>query len=253
MNHKDRLSFVYYNYGDKIIDEAGFTMGTNRDADSQYAHSIMTIDNLEVSDYPGTYTYIKSSVNYNNLLYTHAKADSINSYDFNIKDYSRRFYYFKPNMIVIKDNIEVLNNITDNIDSNKKYTWRFTSRLPISYNSITKMFNIVGSNSITEVNILLDDEYNHEIISMDIGEDTPLYVVNITPENKKEIFSPWVVILTKENNRAITDVEVVSFNKDTIEFNTRGRKYFINAGSTNISTNIVDYTENRENVMILSD
>ena len=261
MNHKDRLSFVYYNYGDKIIDEAGFSMGANIEAYSQYAHSIMTIDDLDVRDYPGTYTYIKSSVNNNNLLYTHAEANPIHSYNFNIKDYSRRFYYFKPNMIVIKDNIEVLNNITDNIDSNKKYTWRFTSRLPVSYNQITKMFNIVGSNSITDVNILLDDEYNHEITSMDIGESSPLYVVSVVPKSKKEIFSPWVVILTKENNRPITDVEVLSFNKDTIEFNTRGRKYFINAGYTNVSTNIstnvftniVDYTENRQSVTILSD
>lgn len=253
MRHEDRLSFVYYNYGDKIIDEAGFSGEVGDESESQYAHSIITIDDLEVSDYPGIYTHIKSSVNYNNLLYTHAQVDSIYSYDFNIKDYSRRFYYFKPNIIVIKDNIEVLNDIAKDFDDNKKYTWRFTSRLPISYSEITKMFTIIGDNSITEINILLDDEYNYEITNIDIGEGSPLYVANVTPKNKREIFSPWIVILTKERNRAITDVEVLSFNKDTIEFNTRGRKYFINAFYTNISTNIVDYTESRESVIILSD
>lgn len=257
-SHKDRLSFVYYNYGDKIIDEAGFSTGlddmTYSNIASKYAHSIMTIDDLEIKDYPGTYTYIKSTTNYNTLLYTHAEAKNIKSYDFNLKNYSRRFYYIKPNIIVIKDNVEMLSDMTEILDDEQRlYTWRFTSKLPIFYNDVNKKFVMTGLRSSTEVNILLDDNYSYEITNMNTGKDSVLYIADIKSENKKEVFSPWVVILTKEFRKQISDIDILSFTEDTIEFNTRGRKYFINADYTNISTNIIDYTENRENVIILSD
>lgn len=261
LDHNDRLSFEYYNYGDKIIAEAGFSGQTNENTysniKSSLAHSTISVNDKEMLNHIGSYSYIYSTVNFKNILYVHGKFDLDYAYDLKLKNYDRRFYYLKPNIMIVKDDIEVLPDITkDTLKVNNNYTSRFTSKLPIIYNAIDNKFVIDGDNSITDIYILANEDIEMSVNEMNIDEQTPLYIAEIKTKENVKSFSTWSIFITKPKsfrNRITTNIEVVEYNNDSLIFKNRNLTYRIypNNISTNFST--LDYSFFRGNVNILSD
>ena len=132
------MSFVYYNYGDSIIDELGYNFDSNnynvfKDADF---HNSISIDGNQIEENMGSYSYIENITNYYKMFYAHAKANQRYTYQVNLKNYDRRFYYLKPNILIIKEDIEALPDITREYHVyGYKYKWNVNSKLPITFDN----------------------------------------------------------------------------------------------------------------------
>ena len=267
LNHNDRMSFVYYNYGDSIIDELGYNFDTNnyelfKDADF---HNGISIDNEKIEENTGSYSYIESITNYYKMFYAHAKANQQYTYSINLKNYDRRFYYLKPNILIIKEDIEALPDITREYHVyGYKYKWAFNSKLPMVLEN--NKFIIEGNYSSTYVEVLSQNELEYKVIQTNIGNNI-LYRAEVTTKENIKRFEPWVIVSTMpKNNVPIamrrnilnTNITVNSFTSTNLNFKAGYKDYNINienykntSDNTNKINNIV-YTENRESVIISS-
>lgn len=260
--HLDRLSFLYYNYGDDIISEAGF----NIEADvniysnlmSDNSHSIINVNEKPMLEHLGTHSYIVSHTNTTDLIYVNALANKQYSFTEQLKDYSRRFYYMKPDMIVIKDNIEALQDVTKNFQgAGHIYTWKLTSRFPITYDNANNVFIIESGNAHTYVSVIENTALNYYISTLDIGEDNPLYICSVKTIDRVKKFSPWVIIETIPKrdtfrSRLGRAESIVNFFDDTLINFKYGRKN-ITISSYNQNTEGAVYTSSLNDVIIVSD
>ena len=267
LNHNDRMSFVYYNYGDSIIDELGYNFDTNnyelfKDADF---HNGISIDNEKIEENTGSYSYIENITNYYKMFYAHAKANQQYTYSINLKNYDRRFYYLKPNILIIKEDIEALPDITREYHVyGYKYKWAFNSKLPMVLEN--NKFVIEGNYSSTYVEVLSQNELEYKVIQTNIGNNI-LYRAEVSTKENIKRFEPWVIVKTMpKNNVPIamrrnilnTNITVNSFTSTNLNFKAGYKDYNINienykntSDNTNKINNIV-YTENRESVIISS-
>ncbi|MDO6993464.1 RNA polymerase subunit sigma-70 [Brachyspira innocens] len=267
LNHNDRMSFVYYNYGDSIIDELGYNFDTNnyelfKDADF---HNGISIDNEKIEENTGSYSYIENITNYYKMFYAHAKANQQYTYSINLKNYDRRFYYLKPNILIIKEDIEALPDITREYHVyGYKYKWAFNSKLPMVLEN--NKFIIEGNYSSTYVEVLSQNELEYKVIQTNIGNNI-LYRAEVATKENIKRFEPWVIVTTMpKNNVPIamrrnilnTNITVNSFTSTNLNFKAGYKDYNINienykntSDNTNKINNIV-YTENRESVIISS-
>ncbi|ELV06622.1 hypothetical protein, partial [Brachyspira hampsonii] len=202
LNHNDRMSFVYYNYGDSIIDELGYNFNSNnytlfKDADF---HNGISIDGNKIEENMGSYSYIENITNYYKMFYAHAKANQRYTYSVNLKNYDRRFYYLKPNILIIKEDIEALPDITKQYHVyGYKYKWNANSKLPITFDNEANKFIIEGTYSYTYIQILSSNELEYNIIQTYIGQNK-LYTAEVSTRDNVKKFEPWIIISTMPKN-----------------------------------------------------
>ncbi|MBW5381691.1 DUF4962 domain-containing protein [Brachyspira hampsonii] len=270
LNHNDRMSFVYYNYGDSIIDELGYNFNSNnytlfKDADF---HNGISIDGNKIEENMGSYSYIENITNYYKMFYAHAKANQRYTYSVNLKNYDRRFYYLKPNILIIKEDIEALPDITKQYHVyGYKYKWNANSKLPITFDNEANKFIIEGTYSYTYIQILSSNELEYNIIQTYIGQNK-LYTAEVSTRDNVKKFEPWIIISTMPKNNVAqairrniinTNITLGNFTSTNLNFKAGNKEYYINiedyintSDNTNKINNIL-YTENRENVIISSD
>ena len=73
------MSFVYYNYGDSIIDELGYNFHSLNNYElfkNADFHNGISIDGINIQDNIGSYSYIKHATNYYKMFYAHAQSKS---------------------------------------------------------------------------------------------------------------------------------------------------------------------------------
>lgn len=263
LNHNDRMSFIYYNYGDSIIDEAGFSGQTNLTfydniANAKY-HNTISIDGEEMIESIGSFSHIKSMTNNARFFYAHSKSERKYIYPNMLKDFERRFYYLKPNILIVKENIESLPDITKTFHGyGNLYSWRFTTKLPLTFNNLENTFIIEGEKSRTYIKLITDAKLGYSVTSTNMGNT--IYTGEATALEKLRKFNPWIIISTVPKNNVRIDIrkralnsniEIKSFSETNIIFNILNKTYNINAFDENIRNAL--YTENRENVIINSD
>ncbi|HJH55318.1 MAG TPA: RNA polymerase subunit sigma-70 [Brachyspira hyodysenteriae] len=271
LNHNDRMSFVYYNYGDSIIDELGYNFDSNnytifKDADF---HNGISIDGNKIEENMGSYSYIENITNYYKMFYAHAKANQRYTYPINLKNYDRRFYYLKPNILVIKEDIEALPDITREYHVyGYKYKWNVNSKLPITFDNESNRFIIDGAYSYTYIQILSSNELEYNVVQTNIGQNKLYTAQAATRENVKK-FEPWIIVSTMpKNNVPIAmrrnilnpNTAIVNFDSTNLNFIAGNKEYRISIDNSYINTsdntnkiNKILYTENRESVIISSD
>ncbi|KLI32096.1 hypothetical protein [Brachyspira hyodysenteriae] len=271
LNHNDRMSFVYYNYGDSIIDELGYNFDSNnytifKDADF---HNGISIDGNKIEENMGSYSYIENITNYYKMFYAHAKANQRYTYPINLKNYDRRFYYLKPNILVIKEDIEALPDITREYHVyGYKYKWNVNSKLPITFDNESNRFIIDGAYSHTYIQILSSNELEYNVVQTNIGQNKLYTAQAATRENVKK-FEPWIIVSTMpKNNVPIAmrrnilnpNTAIVNFDSTNLNFIAGNKEYRISIDNSYINTsdntnkiNNILYTENRESVIISSD
>ncbi|ANN62886.1 RNA polymerase subunit sigma-70 [Brachyspira hyodysenteriae] len=271
LNHNDRMSFVYYNYGDSIIDELGYNFDSNnytifKDADF---HNGISIDGNKIEENMGSYSYIENITNYYKMFYAHAKANQRYTYPINLKNYDRRFYYLKPNILVIKEDIEALPDITREYHVyGYKYKWNVNSKLPITFDNESNRFIIDGAYSYTYIQILSSNELEYNVVQTNIGQNKLYTAQAATRENVKK-FEPWIIVSTMpKNNVPIAmrrnilnpNTAIVNFDSTNLNFIAGNKEYRISIDNSYINTsdntnkiNNILYTENRESVIISSD
>ncbi|MCZ9957150.1 RNA polymerase subunit sigma-70 [Brachyspira hyodysenteriae] len=271
LNHNDRMSFVYYNYGDSIIDELGYNFDSNnytifKDADF---HNGISIDGNKIEENMGSYSYIENITNYYKMFYAHAKANQRYTYPINLKNYDRRFYYLKPNILVIKEDIEALPDITREYHVyGYKYKWNVNSKLPITFDNESNRFIIDGTYSYTYIQILSSNELEYNVVQTNIGQNKLYTAQAATRENVKK-FEPWIIVSTMpKNNVPIAmrrnilnpNTAIVNFDSTNLNFIAGNKEYRISIDNSYINTsdntnkiNNILYTENRESVIISSD
>ena len=270
LNHNDRMSFVYYNYGDSIIDELGYNFDSNnytifKDADF---HNGISIDTDKIEENMGSYSYIKNITNYYKMFYAHAKANQRYTYPVNLKNYDRRFYYLKPNILIIKEDIEALPDITKEYHVyGYKYKWNVNSKLPITFDNESNKFIIDGAYSYTYIQILSSNELEYNVIQTNIGQNK-LYTAQVSTRENVKKFEPWIIVSTMPKNNVPIgmrrnilnpNINVGNFTSTNLNFIAGNKQYNINiedyvntSDNTNKINNIL-YTENRESVIISSD
>ena len=270
LNHNDRMSFVYYNYGDAIIDELGYNFDTNNYELFKNAefHNNISIDDYKIKENTGSYSYIENITNYYKMFYVHEKANQKYTYDISLKNYDRRFYYLKPNILIIKEDIEALPDITREYHVyGYKYKWGINSKLPITFDDNNNRFVINGNYSSTYITILDSNELEYNIVQTNIDK-TILYRAEVSTIKNIKRFEPWIIVTTMpKNNVPIgmrrnilnTSISINNFSDTNLSFNSGNKLYNINIenykkpiDSTNKISNIV-YTESRESVIISSD
>lgn len=271
LNHNDRMSFIYYNYGDSIIDELGYNFDSNnytifKDADF---HNGISIDGNKIEENMGSYSYIENITNYYKMFYAHAKANQRYTYPINLKNYDRRFYYLKPNILVIKEDIEALPDITREYHVyGYKYKWNVNSKLPITFDNESNRFIIDGAYSYTYIQILSSNELEYNVVQTNIGQNKLYTAQAATRENVKK-FEPWIIVSTMpKNNVPIAmrrnilnpNTAIVNFDSTNLNFIAGNKEYRISIDNSYINTsdntnkiNNILYTENRESVIISSD
>ena len=268
LNHNDRMSFVYYNYGDFIIDELGYNFYTNEYNEFANAdfHNNISIDDYKIEENVGSYSYIASTTNYYKMFYAHSKANQKYTYPVTLKNYDRRFYYLKPNILIIKEDIEALPDITKEYHVyGFKYKWNVNSKLPISFDNENNRFIIDGNYSYTYINVLSKDELYYNIIQTNIGQIN-LYTAEVTTKENIKKFEPWIIITTIPKNNVApaarrniinTDISISNYTSTNLNFISGYRQYYINIENDNNNDidkiNNIVYTENRESVIISSD
>ncbi|MEI0611374.1 RNA polymerase subunit sigma-70 [Brachyspira pilosicoli] len=264
LNHNDRMSFVYYNYGDSIIDELGYFYNDGNKEIFRYAdfHNIITISDTtneyRIEEKPSSFSEIISTINNNKLFFAKAKANNVYTYKTTLRNFERTFYYLKPNILIIKEDIEALPNINnENYINGYKYKWNINSKLPISNNN--DGFIIEGKYSTSYIKLLLEDKLNYEVSETNIGNQK-LYTAKASTIDNTKKFSPWIMVITmpknnvdiKERRNIInTNITINSFSYTNLSFKAGYKNYNIIYKSTNNNEKIV-YTENRENVIISS-
>ncbi|KLI42482.1 RNA polymerase subunit sigma-70 [Brachyspira hyodysenteriae] len=271
LNHNDRMSFVYYNYGDSIIDELGYNFDSNnytifKDADF---HNGISIDGNKIEENMGSYSYIENITNYYKMFYAHAKANQRYTYPINLKNYDRRFYYLKPNILVIKEDIEALPDITREYHVyGYKYKWNVNSKLPITFDNESNRFIIDGAYSHTYIQILSSNELEYNVVQTNIGQNK-LYTAQVSTRENVKKFEPWIIVSTMpKNNVPIAmrrnilnpNTAIVNFDSTNLNFIAGNKEYRISIDNSYINTsdntnkiNNILYTENRESVIISSD
>ncbi|KLI41277.1 RNA polymerase subunit sigma-70 [Brachyspira hyodysenteriae] len=271
LNHNDRMSFVYYNYGDSIIDELGYNFDSNnytifKDADF---HNGISIDGNKIEENMGSYSYIENITNYYKMFYAHAKANQRYTYPINLKNYDRRFYYLKPNILVIKEDIEALPDITREYHVyGYKYKWNVNSKLPITFDNESNRFIIDGTYSYTYIQILSSNELEYNVVQTNIGQNK-LYTAQVATRENVKKFEPWIIVSTiPKNNVPIAmrrnilnpNTAIVNFDSTNLNFIAGNKEYRISIDNSYINTsdntnkiNNILYTENRESVIISSD
>ncbi|WP_085169243.1 RNA polymerase subunit sigma-70 [Brachyspira hyodysenteriae] len=271
LNHNDRMSFVYYNYGDSIIDELGYNFDSNnytifKDADF---HNGISIDGNKIEENMGSYSYIENITNYYKMFYAHAKANQRYTYPINLKNYDRRFYYLKPNILVIKEDIEALPDITREYHVyGYKYKWNVNSKLPITFDNESNRFIIDGTYSYTYIQILSSNELEYNVVQTNIGQNK-LYTAQVSTRENVKKFEPWIIVRTMpKNNVPIAmrrnilnpNTAIVNFDSTNLNFIAGNKEYRISIDNSYINTsdntnkiNNILYTENRESVIISSD
>lgn len=271
LNHNDRMSFVYYNYGDSIIDELGYNFDSNnytifKDADF---HNGISIDGNKIEENMGSYSYIENITNYYKMFYAHAKANQRYTYPINLKNYDRRFYYLKPNILVIKEDIEALPDITREYHVyGYKYKWNVNSKLPITFDNESNRFIIDGTYSYTYIQILSSNELEYNVVQTNIGQNK-LYTAQVATRENVKKFEPWIIVSTMpKNNVPIAmrrnilnpNTAIVNFDSTNLNFIAGNKEYRISIDNSYINTsdntnkiNNILYTENRESVIISSD
>ncbi|KLI21560.1 hypothetical protein [Brachyspira hyodysenteriae] len=271
LNHNDRMSFVYYNYGDSIIDELGYNFDSNnytifKDADF---HNGISIDGNKIEENMGSYSYIENITNYYKMFYAHAKANQRYTYPINLKNYDRRFYYLKPNILVIKEDIEALPDITREYHVyGYKYKWNVNSKLPITFDNESNRFIIDGAYSHTYIQILSSNELEYNVVQTNIGQNK-LYTAQVATRENVKKFEPWIIVSTMpKNNVPIAmrrnilnpNTAIVNFDSTNLNFIAENKEYRISIDNSYINTsdntnkiNNILYTENRESVIISSD
>ncbi|TVL63158.1 RNA polymerase subunit sigma-70 [Brachyspira hyodysenteriae] len=271
LNHNDRMSFVYYNYGDSIIDELGYNFDSNnytifKDADF---HNGISIDGNKIEENMGSYSYIENITNYYKMFYAHAKANQRYTYPINLKNYDRRFYYLKPNILVIKEDIEALPDITREYHVyGYKYKWNVNSKLPITFDNESNRFIIDGTYSYTYIQILSSNELEYNVVQTNIGQNK-LYTAQVSTRENVKKFEPWIIVSTMpKNNVPIAmrrnilnpNTAIVNFDSTNLNFIAGNKEYRISIDNSYINTsdntnkiNNILYTENRESVIISSD
>ena len=268
LNHNDRMSFVYYNYGDFIIDELGYNFYTNEYNEFANAdfHNNISIDDYKIEENVGSYSYIASTTNYYKMFYAHSKANQKYTYPVTLKNYDRRFYYLKPNILIIKEDIEALPDITKEYHVyGFKYKWNVNSKLPISFDNENNRFIIDGNYSYTYINVLSKYELYYNIIQTNIGQIN-LYTAEVTTKENIKKFEPWIIITTIPKNNVApaarrniinTDISISNYTSTNLNFISGYRQYYINIENDNNNDidkiNNIVYTENRESVIISSD
>ncbi|CRF32275.1 RNA polymerase subunit sigma-70 [Brachyspira suanatina] len=270
LNHNDRMSFVYYNYGDSIIDELGYNFDSNnytifKDADF---HNGISIDGSKIEENMGSYSYIENITNYYKMFYAHSKANQRYTYPINLKNYDRRFYYLKPNILVVKEDIEALPDITREYHVyGYKYKWNVNSKLPITFDNESNKFIIDGAYSYTYIQILSSNELEYNVIQTNIGQNK-LYTAQVSTRENVKKFEPWIIVSTMPKNNVPVamrrnilnpNITIGNFNSTSLNFKVGNKDYYINiedyintSDNTNKINNIL-YTENRESVIISSD
>ncbi len=270
LNHNDRMSFVYYNYGDSIIDELGYNFDSNnyelfKNADF---HNGIIVDDYKIEENMGSYSYIKNITNYYKMFYVHAKANQKYTYSINLKNYDRRFYYLKPNILVIKEDIEALPDITKEYhEYGYKYKWNINSKLPIIFDNAQNRFVIEGTFSSTYIQVFSSDELEYNVVQTNIGQNI-IYTAEAATKEKIKKFEPWIIVTTIPKNnvpvqmrRNIINPNIIvnNFTYTNINFTSGYKKYNINienyknSQNNESKINSIVYTENRENVIIRSD
>lgn len=262
LNHNDRMSFVYYNYGDSIIDELGYNFDTNnyelfKEADF---HNNIIINNYKINENAGSFSYIENATNYYKMFYAHAKANQKYTYEINLKNYDRRFYYLKPNILIIKEDIEALPDIiTEHYVYGYKYKWAANSKLPITFDEANKRFIIDGNYSYSYIDILSEYDLEYDIVHTNIDQNK-LYRAEASTKENVRLFNPWIIVTTiPKNNIPVsirrniinTNITVSNFTSTNLIFEAGYKHYNINIDTNKISS--IVYTENRENVIISSD
>ena len=267
LNHNDRMSFVYYNYGDSIIDELGYFYDNDANKEifayADFHNTIIisdTTNEYRIEEKPSSFSEIISFTNNNKLFFAKAKANNIYTYQITLRNFERTFYYLKPNILIIKEDIEALPNINnENYINGYKYKWNINSKLPISNSN--DGFIIDGKYSTSYIKLLSEDKLNYEVSQTNIGNQK-LYTAKASTADKTKRFSPWIMVITMpKNNVAInerrniinTNISINSFSYTNLSFKAGYKDYNINYKylSTNNNEKIV-YTENRENVIISS-
>ena len=270
LDHNDRMSFVYYNYGDSIIDELGYNFETNNYElfkDAEF-HNNIIIDNYKINENAGSYSYIVNTTNYYKMFYAHSSANQKYTYDINLKNYDRRFIYLKPNLLIIKEDIEAFPDITREYHVyGYKYKWNINSKLPITYNDDNNKFVIEGNYSYTYVQVLSEEDLQYNVIQTNIGQNK-LYIAEVSTVDNVKRFEPWIVISTMPKNNVPaamrrnlinTNIDINNFSSTNIDFKAGYKNYSINIENTeNImdNTNKINnilYTENKESVIISLD
>ena len=265
LNHNDRMSFVYYNYGDSIIDELGYFYNNDNKEIFAYAdfHNTIiisdTTNEYRIEEKPSSFSKIISITNNNKLFFAKAKANNVYTYKITLRNFERTFYYLKPNILIIKEDIEALPNINnENYINGYKYKWNINSKFPINNND---GFIIEGKHSTSYIKLLSEDKLNYEVSQTNIGNEK-LYTAKASTVDKTKRFSPWIMVITMpKNNVAInerrniinTNITINSFSYTNLSFKAGYKDYNIiyKYLSTNNNEKIV-YTENRENVIISS-
>ena len=266
LNHNDRMSFVYYNYGDSIIDELGYFYHNDNKEIFAYAdfHNTIiisdTTNEYKIEEKPSSFSQIINTTNNNKLFFAKAKANNVYTYKTTLRNFERTFYYLKPNILIIKEDIEALPNINnENYINGYKYKWNINSKLPISDNN--DGFIIEGKYSTSYIKLLSEDKLNYEVLQTNIGNQK-LYTAQASTIDNTKRFSPWIMVITmpknnvdiKERRNIInTNIIINNFSYTNLSFKAGNKDYNIiyKYLSTNNNEKIV-YTENRENVIISS-
>lgn len=265
LNHNDRMSFVYYNYGDSIIDELGYFYNDVSKEVFAYAdfHNTIIISDAtneyRIEEKPSSFSKIISTTNNNKLFFAKAKANNIYTYKITLINFERTFYYLKPNILIIKEDIEALPNINkENYINGYQYKWHINSKLPISNNN-DNVFTIEGKYSTSYIKLLSEYKLNYEVSETNIGNQK-LYTAKVSTIDNTKKFSPWIMVITipkdnvdiKERRNIInTNISINSFSCTNLSFRAGYKDYNIIYKSTNNNEKIV-YTESRENVIISS-
>ena len=247
-SHNDSMSFLYYNYGDMFIDDGGFFGEKESDyynfLKSSKAHSGISIDDKYILNHGASHSYIETYTNAQNYIYIKMKSSELYTYPLILDNYTRRFYYIKPDILVIKDNIKALANINNPKYAGKYfYTWRFSTRLDVAVNENMNMFSIFGKNAMANVYFINDDKLKYSIendSSIKPKDSTydnipQLNIAQATTESRVKEFSPWVLIITEKYNKT-KKLEILEVSEEMISFMVDNKQYTINysGGSTTL-------------------
>ncbi len=268
LNHNDRMSFVYYNYGDNIIDELGYIADTTNNIGNANFHNTISISdnrtNYTITENIASYSYIESLTNYNKLFFAYAKSNPNFVYPIKLNNFDRRFYYLKPNILIIKENIEALPTLSTDKKyiSSYKYNWRINSKNKIKLED--NIFIVDAPNSTTYINIISEYDLDYKVDENTVG-NTTIYTALVSSKEYIRKFEPWIIVSTVpkdiipialRRNILDTNIDIVSFNSTNLTFKSGLKEYSINQlikdENKEANNQNIIYTETRENVIINS-
>lgn len=235
-SHNDRGSFVFYNYGDMLIDEGGFFGETENEyynfLRSPEAHAGISIGTNDILEHPLSKVYIENTEDSPLCTYVKTGIGKKYTYNVNIENYTRRFYYIKPDILVIKDDAKILPDIYGKVfDKNYTYTWRFPTRLRLEISAMDNSFVIYGNYSKAKLYFVGNENVSFSIendddLRSDFVKDK-LNIGLIKTKEKKSSFSQWIIIASEKNEKPNSDLVVLETTDDVLRFEINGRQYSI--------------------------